>query len=148
MQTRVKCVCKFELSRLILSVVCDWKLNHVCMVLTKVDRYIWLCLSVICFLFFRFDSWPEFEDKHKNEEGKGFLSLHKQLEPYLLRRVKKDVEKSLPSKTERILRVELSSMQKTYYRYECCLIDVSECVISQILNSAGSLMAKRIQSLS
>ncbi|BFY98699.1 hypothetical protein BsWGS_01740 [Bradybaena similaris] len=64
----------------------------------------------------KFDSWPEFEDKHKNEEGKGFLSLHKQLEPYLLRRVKKDVEKSLPSKTERILRVELSSMQKTYYR--------------------------------
>lgn len=65
---------------------------------------------------YRFDSWPEFEDKHKNEEGKGFLSLHKQLEPYLIRRVKKDVEKSLPAKTERILRVELSSLQKTYYR--------------------------------
>ncbi|BFZ01650.1 hypothetical protein BsWGS_04689 [Bradybaena similaris] len=64
----------------------------------------------------KFDSWPEFEDKHKNEEGKGFLSLHKQLEPYLIRRVKKDVEKSLPAKTERILRVELSSLQKTYYR--------------------------------
>ncbi|KAH9500964.1 transcriptional regulator [Bulinus truncatus] len=63
-----------------------------------------------------FDSWPEFEEKHSKEEGKGFLSLHKQLEPYLLRRVKKDVEKSLPAKTERILRVELSSLQKTYYR--------------------------------
>uniref|UniRef100_A0A2C9JCR5 Uncharacterized protein n=2 Tax=Biomphalaria glabrata TaxID=6526 RepID=A0A2C9JCR5_BIOGL len=63
-----------------------------------------------------FDSWPDFEEKHSKEEGKGFLSLHKQLEPYLLRRVKKDVEKSLPSKTERILRVELSSLQKTYYR--------------------------------
>ncbi|XP_059176230.1 chromodomain-helicase-DNA-binding protein 1-like isoform X3 [Physella acuta] len=63
-----------------------------------------------------FDNWPDFEDKHSHEEGRGFLSLHKQLEPYLLRRVKKDVEKSLPAKTERILRVELSSLQKTYYR--------------------------------
>ncbi|XP_005103678.1 chromodomain-helicase-DNA-binding protein 1 isoform X2 [Aplysia californica] len=64
----------------------------------------------------KFDSWPDFEAKHSKEEGKGFISLHKQLEPYLLRRVKKDVEKSLPAKTERILRVELSSLQKTYYK--------------------------------
>jgi len=64
----------------------------------------------------KFDNWADFEAQHSHEEGKGFVSLHKQLEPYLLRRVKKDVEKSLPSKTERILRVELSSLQKTYYR--------------------------------
>jgi len=64
----------------------------------------------------KFDNWPEFEAKHSNEEGKGFIALHKQLEPYLIRRVKKDVEKSLPAKTERILRVELSSLQKTYYK--------------------------------
>ncbi|KAK3791362.1 hypothetical protein RRG08_012544 [Elysia crispata] len=63
-----------------------------------------------------FDNWPEFEEKHSKEEGRGFQSLHKVLEPYLIRRVKKDVEKSLPAKTERILRVELSSLQKTYYR--------------------------------
>ena len=30
----------------------------------------------------------------------GFSSLHKQLEPYLIRRVKKDVEKSLPAKVQ------------------------------------------------
>ncbi|GFS24820.1 chromodomain-helicase-DNA-binding protein 1, partial [Elysia marginata] len=63
-----------------------------------------------------FDNWPDFEEKHSKEEGRGFQSLHKVLEPYLIRRVKKDVEKSLPAKTERILRVELSSLQKTYYR--------------------------------
>ncbi|GFO50432.1 chromodomain-helicase-DNA-binding protein 1, partial [Plakobranchus ocellatus] len=63
-----------------------------------------------------FDDWSVFEEKHSKEEGKGFQSLHKVLEPYLIRRVKKDVEKSLPAKTERILRVELSSLQKTYYR--------------------------------
>jgi chromodomain-helicase-DNA-binding protein 1 len=34
----------------------------------------------------------------------------------MLRRLKKDVEKSLPSKTERILRVELSPLQLEYYK--------------------------------
>lgn len=43
-------------------------------------------------------------------------SLHKSLQPFILRRLKKDVEKSLPSKTERILRVEMSDMQTEYYR--------------------------------
>ena len=33
----------------------------------------------------------------------GFSSLHKQLEPYLIRRVKKDVEKSLPAKVGNLL---------------------------------------------
>lgn len=42
--------------------------------------------------------------------------LHKRLQPYILRRLKRDVEKSLPSKTERILRVELSDMQTEYYK--------------------------------
>lgn len=42
--------------------------------------------------------------------------LHKSLQPYILRRLKKDVEKSLPSKTERILRVELSDLQTQYYK--------------------------------
>lgn len=43
-------------------------------------------------------------------------ALHKSLQPFILRRLKKDVEKSLPSKTERILRVEMSDMQTEYYR--------------------------------
>ncbi|KAF5098308.1 hypothetical protein D0Z03_001239 [Geotrichum reessii] len=42
--------------------------------------------------------------------------LHKSLQPFILRRLKKDVEKSLPSKSERILRVEMSDMQTEYYR--------------------------------
>lgn len=42
--------------------------------------------------------------------------LHKRLQPFILRRLKKDVEKSLPSKTERILRVELSDMQTDFYK--------------------------------
>ncbi|QQP39891.1 ChromodomainhelicaseDNAbinding protein 1like, partial [Caligus rogercresseyi] len=43
--------------------------------------------------------------------------LHKLLEPYILRRVKKDVEKSLPAKVERILRVDMSRKQKQYYKW-------------------------------
>jgi hypothetical protein len=47
----------------------------------------------------------------------GFQHLHSELEPFLLRRVKKDVEKSLPAKVEQILSVEMSKVQKKYYKY-------------------------------
>lgn len=39
------------------------------------------------------------------------------MEPFILRRVKKDVEKSLPAKVEQILRVEMTSLQKQYYKW-------------------------------
>ncbi|CDK24262.1 unnamed protein product [Kuraishia capsulata CBS 1993] len=42
--------------------------------------------------------------------------LQKKIHPFILRRLKKDVEKSLPAKTERILRVELSDLQTQYYK--------------------------------
>nr|QVX32602.1 CHD1/2 [Platynereis dumerilii] len=65
----------------------------------------------------KFDSWDDFEDRHGKSDKTGFASLHKELEMFLLRRVKKDVEKSLPAKTEQILRVEMTRQQKQYYRY-------------------------------
>ncbi|CAI9733833.1 chromodomain-helicase-DNA-binding protein 1-like isoform X2 [Octopus vulgaris] len=65
----------------------------------------------------KFAKWQEFEERHSSEDKTGFSSLHKELEPFLLRRVKKDVEKSLPAKVERILRVEMSSIQKQYYKW-------------------------------
>lgn len=43
--------------------------------------------------------------------------LHSELRPHLLRRVIRDVEKSLPPKNERILRVEMSPLQKQYYKW-------------------------------
>lgn len=43
-------------------------------------------------------------------------NLHKVLKPYLLRRVKEDVEKALPPKEETILEVTLTPIQKTYYK--------------------------------
>lgn len=65
----------------------------------------------------RFDSWEDFEDEHGKGRDNGYQSLHKVLEPFLLRRVKKDVEKSLPAKVEQILRVDMTAQQKQFYKY-------------------------------
>uniref|UniRef100_A0ACB8E6L7 Choline dehydrogenase 2 n=1 Tax=Sphaerodactylus townsendi TaxID=933632 RepID=A0ACB8E6L7_9SAUR len=65
----------------------------------------------------KFEFWEDFEDDHGKGRENGYQSLHKVLEPFLLRRVKKDVEKSLPAKVEQILRVEMSALQKQYYKW-------------------------------
>ncbi|KAF4525532.1 hypothetical protein B566_EDAN015840, partial [Ephemera danica] len=65
----------------------------------------------------KFDSWEAFEKDHENAAARGYAKLHKQLEPFILRRVKKDVEKSLPAKVEQILRVEMTTLQKQYYKW-------------------------------
>ncbi|KAM8972310.1 chromodomain-helicase-DNA-binding protein 2 [Pelodytes ibericus] len=65
----------------------------------------------------KFEYWEDFEDVHGKGRDNGYQSLHKVLEPFLLRRVKKDVEKSLPAKVEQILRVEMCALQKQYYKW-------------------------------
>lgn len=66
----------------------------------------------------KFDTWESFERLYGNTSSdKSYTKLHKELEPYILRRVKKDVEKSLPAKVEQILRVEMTSIQRQYYRW-------------------------------
>jgi len=49
-------------------------------------------------------------------DAKQVRDLHGILKPYLLRRVKEDVEKSLPPKEETILEVALTPIQKAYYK--------------------------------
>lgn len=49
-------------------------------------------------------------------DAKQVSDLHSVLRPYLLRRVKEDVEKSLPPKEETILEVTLTPIQKTFYK--------------------------------
>ncbi|KAM9326735.1 chromodomain-helicase-DNA-binding protein 4 [Gastrophryne carolinensis] len=56
----------------------------------------------------------EFADIAKEDQIK---KLHDMLGPHMLRRLKADVFKNMPSKTELILRVELSPMQKKYYKF-------------------------------
>ena len=53
-------------------------------------------------LIARFDDWPHFESGHDMSDSTGVAQLHRELEPFLIRRVKKDVEKSLPAKVLRI----------------------------------------------
>lgn len=42
--------------------------------------------------------------------------LHDQLRPYMLRRLKSDVLKNIPPKSEYIVRVPMSPLQKQYYK--------------------------------
>ena len=46
------------------------------------------------------------------------MELQTEIAPHILRRVKEDVEKSLPPKEETIIDVELTILQKRYYRFE------------------------------
>lgn len=65
----------------------------------------------------KFPDSAEFEREYEVKEAEQVLKLHEQLRPHLLRRVIKDVEKSLPPKNERILRVGMTPLQKRYYRW-------------------------------
>uniref|UniRef100_A0A8C4V4A7 Chromodomain helicase DNA binding protein 5 n=1 Tax=Falco tinnunculus TaxID=100819 RepID=A0A8C4V4A7_FALTI len=56
----------------------------------------------------------EFADISKEDQIK---KLHDLLGPHMLRRLKADVFKNMPAKTELIVRVELSQMQKKYYKF-------------------------------
>jgi ATP-dependent helicase STH1/SNF2 len=42
--------------------------------------------------------------------------LHKVLRPFLLRRLKKDVESELPDKVEKVVRVPMSALQSQMYK--------------------------------
>jgi chromodomain-helicase-DNA-binding protein 1 len=55
-------------------------------------------------------------DLQSENAARQIEELQETLKPYMLRRMKKMVEKSLPSKSEKIIRVELSDIQTEYYK--------------------------------
>uniref|UniRef100_A0A2P2MQR2 Uncharacterized protein n=1 Tax=Rhizophora mucronata TaxID=61149 RepID=A0A2P2MQR2_RHIMU len=61
-----------------------------------------------------FDEW--FQISGESDQQEVVQQLHKVLRPFLLRRLKSDVEKGLPPKKETILKVGMSQMQKQYYK--------------------------------
>lgn len=65
----------------------------------------------------KFPSSETFEETYDLKDPAGVERLHNVLRPHLLRRVIKDVEKSLPPKRERILRVPMTPLQKQYYKW-------------------------------
>ncbi|KAG7665299.1 uncharacterized protein J8A68_000986 [[Candida] subhashii] len=62
-----------------------------------------------------FDEWFHNKDSTESEE-KVVTQLHKVLKPFLLRRIKADVEKSLLPKKELNIYVKMSDMQKQWYQ--------------------------------
>ncbi|XP_055600727.1 chromodomain-helicase-DNA-binding protein Mi-2 homolog [Uranotaenia lowii] len=56
----------------------------------------------------------EFADISKEDQVK---KLHELLGPHMLRRLKADVLKNMPTKSEFIVRVDLSPLQKKFYKY-------------------------------
>ncbi|BGP09052.1 ATP-dependent DNA helicase Hrp3 [Rhodotorula toruloides] len=63
----------------------------------------------------RFELAGEFDLNDEENEAK-IRDLHGKLESIMLRRLKRDVIKELPTKSERILRVEMSNMQTWWYK--------------------------------
>uniref|UniRef100_A0A3P8T1W8 Chromodomain helicase DNA binding protein 1 n=1 Tax=Amphiprion percula TaxID=161767 RepID=A0A3P8T1W8_AMPPE len=104
---------------LLYKTMIDFKSNHRLLItgtpLQNSLKELWSLLHFI--MPEKFHSWELFEEEHGKGRDSGYTSLHKELEPFLLRRVKKDVEKSLPAKVEQILRVEMSAVQKQYYKW-------------------------------
>uniref|UniRef100_A0A673C0X5 Uncharacterized protein n=1 Tax=Sphaeramia orbicularis TaxID=375764 RepID=A0A673C0X5_9TELE len=104
---------------LLYKTMIDFKSNHRLLItgtpLQNSLKELWSLLHFI--MPEKFHSWEMFEEEHGKGRDSGYTSLHKELEPFLLRRVKKDVEKSLPAKVEQILRVEMSAIQKQYYKW-------------------------------
>lgn len=64
----------------------------------------------------QFDEWFNLDIEDKDEKNKLISQLHKILRPFMLRRLKADVETSLPPKHETILFTGMSVMQKELYR--------------------------------
>ncbi|KAG1678034.1 hypothetical protein FOA52_000830 [Chlamydomonas sp. UWO 241] len=63
----------------------------------------------------KFDDWFSLGDGGKEKEAEVVGQLHKVLRPFLLRRIKSDVEKSLPPKKETILKIGMTEMQRKWY---------------------------------
>ncbi|EJU04131.1 hypothetical protein DACRYDRAFT_76460 [Dacryopinax primogenitus] len=58
----------------------------------------------------------EYEHATPEEQQKFIEQLQDQLSGMMLRRLKRDVVKDMPTKSERILRVEMSALQRHYYK--------------------------------
>merc|ERR1719506_3151093 len=62
----------------------------------------------------KFDEWFQIDSDSQKDEA--VHQLHKLLRPFLLRRVKAEVEKGLPPKKETILKIGMSEMQLKWYK--------------------------------
>jgi SWI/SNF-related matrix-associated actin-dependent regulator of chromatin subfamily A member 5 len=64
----------------------------------------------------QFDEWFDLEIEDADAKKEMISQLHKVLRPFMLRRLKSDVAKGLPPKTETLVMVGMSKMQKQLYK--------------------------------
>jgi len=64
----------------------------------------------------QFDEWFDLEIDDQDAKKEMISQLHKVLRPFMLRRLKVDVAKGLPPKTETLVMVGMSKMQKQLYK--------------------------------
>lgn len=88
----------------------------------------------------QFDEWFNLDVEDTAAKQRMISQLHKILRPFMLRRLKDDVEKDLPPKTETILFTGMSAMQKTLYR-QILLRDIDTINGSMSSNSQQSRTA-------
>uniref|UniRef100_A0A8C3HZS1 Chromodomain helicase DNA binding protein 1 n=1 Tax=Chrysemys picta bellii TaxID=8478 RepID=A0A8C3HZS1_CHRPI len=126
---------------LLYKTLIDFKSNHRLLItgtpLQNSLKELWSLLHFI--MPEKFSSWEDFEEEHGKGREFGYASLHRELEPFLLRRVKKDVEKSLPAKVEQILRMEMSALQKQYYNL-CMILTAKHIFQHHLIRSSGKLI--------
>jgi len=66
---------------------------------------------------FKFPDLDDFQASFGNMANRAQVeALQAMISPYMLRRIKEDVATDIPSKEETVIDVELTSLQKTYYR--------------------------------
>ena len=90
-----------------------------------------LCLRVLEIDADQFDEWFNLEIDDEEAKKEMISQLHKILRPFMLRRLKADVAKGLPPKTETLVMVGMSKVQKQLYK-KLLLRD-----IESITSSAG-----------
>jgi SWI/SNF-related matrix-associated actin-dependent regulator of chromatin subfamily A member 5 len=96
--------------------------------------------SVVCHLLSQFDDWFNLDVDDQEAKQRMISQLHKLLRPFMLRRLKADVEKSLPPKSETILFTGMSTVQKNLYK-QVLMRDIDTINGASMSNSNGSRTA-------
>ena len=75
-------------------------------------KELWCLLSYLQLDVDNIETWETFEAQYgtAEERAAGYVKLHSLLRPYIIRRMKKDVEKSLPPKVRLIFLTKITKL--------------------------------------
>ena len=86
----------------------------------------------------RFDELFNLQSSDRDKTQMLVEQLHRLLRPFMIRRLKADVEKDLPRKTETILFTSLAPIQRDVYK---------QCLLREISTVQGSVLPERLEGL-